>query len=270
VVEQRLATTWFTSKVEMLLWDDTNDRVVAGPWTLGTDRAVTDAPFYCKVVDGNIVVFRSKSVFVFASPYAIKARVRTTYKESSSEPNQQWSANNPYHEFFTLDHTSRTVALPWRQGDTTARFARPSTTYQVRYKSLFPPATGTDPNVRPVGVPDNGYAFSPFYDPYTSELGHLVRCRFDVLAEGSYRVSIRSAVDNTVVAWLTGGDADPQEPEKHWGHLPVGAAEFYWDGVDAIGEWNTRQSELYARLVDGAFGEDGAVRERVGLSLIHI
>jgi hypothetical protein len=138
------------------------------------------------------------------------------------------------------------VHLPWVEGDGTSSYQRPASTtqYTVRYRSFFPGGTNTDPYG---GV-------SPFYDPYTSELGYLVNLSFDALVTGFYRISVRSAKDNTVVAWLTEPTADPDKPESHFAYLTAGAAKtFAWDGVDQRGEWNATQSEWYATASQGAF-----------------
>jgi hypothetical protein len=173
-----------------------------------------------------------------------------------------WLANTPYHEFFTVDYATPQLALPWKQGDgVAARFARPAyPTFNVRYRRM---AASAEPYTAAKVPLSNTLPYSPFYDPYASELGEVVTAQMDVLADGLYRLSVRSAVDNTIVAWLTEPTADPAEPERHWQYLTVGAKrQFKWDGVDQLGEWNATQSELYATLVEGTFEPDQ--RPRIG------
>lgn len=263
VAELQIQPDWIMTNVGVEIF--TNDQLtttLAGPWTIPSDQNTLEQ-FYYKIINDKLVLFKSA---VPASVFTGTLRLRASIRKTTAEARQSWVANNPYHEFTNHSFAAgaRTVTLSWKQGDETSRFAKATSTWDVRYRSLFPNTTNTDPNVRPGGVTDNGYAFSPFYDPYTSELGYLISIQFTSLTEGLYRASIRSAADNTVVAWLTNSSADPTVPEKHWQYLQVATNEFYWDGVDQVGEWNTKQSELYATMVDGAFGEDGQARERVG------
>lgn len=120
------------------------------------------------------------------------------------------------------------------------------TYYDVRYRRLGPTSAGT--------FSDPYTAGSPFYDPYTSELGYLATIGFDALVTGNYRISIRSCYDDTIVAWLTEPTGDPTNPEAHWEYMTAGAGKsLAWDGVDQVGAWNQRQSEAYAAAAHGEF-----------------
>lgn len=190
------------------------------------------------------------------------------YRVFDADSPDYYIANTPYHKYVTIDadatsateagDTAYRAALTWQQGTDTGVFARDgATAYRVRYRSLFPDNM-TDPNGTVLGEP-----FSPFYDPYTSELGNLVRLKWDTIAEGLYRVSIRNLDTGTVVAWLTNTGEDPLDPEQHWEYMPAAAeVERTWDGVDQLGEWNIQQSELYAQLAVNAFRE--GQEERIG------
>jgi len=214
--------------------------------------------FYYEQTDGVLGLYRGQKEL---SPVANIARYATlylTYGVGSTSFNAGWLSNNPYHEFFTVNYNTPSVTLPWRQGTTSGVSTSEVSSFDVRYQTLFPRNGGGDPNGTEAGV-----SKSPFYDPYTSELGNLVNIRFSVLAEGRYRVSIRNWDDGTVVAWLTNPASDPVQPEQHWEYLPVIANKtFTWDGVDQLGLWNAVQSELYSELVEGTF-EDNA-KPRVG------
>lgn len=160
--------------------------------------------------------------------------------------------NNPYHHLFDIDYRSgnRVVRLGWHQADDTSDYQLPSSlsTCTVRYRQLGPVGAGN--------FFDNPYAFtgSPFYDPYTSELGYMCTVKFDALVSGLYRVSVRSATTKEVVAWLTEPTADPAKDTLHWTYLGAGVdKEFVWDGVDNVGAWNTRQSQPYAAAATGEF-----------------
>lgn len=266
--ELMLRPTWVLDSVVMEIIDGLGGSTYGGPYTVGTTPTNTQ-PFYYKIIGRSVVIFGGQYRDVANNlPYQLTMRVTVRYREFASEVRPDWLGNNPYHDFVSFSYTDAAqpqITLTWKQGDGTSRFGYPAVSWSVRYKSLRPTDPGLTVNPFPVGVAAGSEpVFSPFYDPYTSELGYLVKTSFTVLAEGLYRASIRSTVDGTLVAWLTGGTDSPDEPEKHWEYLNVGTADLYWDGVDQVGEWNIKQSELYATLVDGAFGEDGAQRERVG------
>jgi hypothetical protein len=170
--------------------------------------------------------------------------------------------NNPYRQFFAISGWNGsfcpTLQFTWQEGDGTpgvydkAHYGFPSGpdgTWAVAYDYLVP-------RTKSVGVP----AENPFYDPYTSEIGNVVRVRFDALRSARYRVSVWDATRKdgreTPVAWLTAPGSDPEEPEAHWVYLESGPdKEFTFDGVDNIGFWNTIQSQAYAEELKGAFGD---------------
>lgn len=263
----KIQPNWSITQVRADVYQKSPASTWEGPFTLGTD-STAQLPFYYKIINGYVELFVGQTpVFMPVALSNTVIRLRVSYIEASGEFRTDFAGNNPYHTFSAINFASRTVTLPWAQGDGTTRFQRTASNVDVRYKSLFPASTGTDPyTALPAGTDATGAdaSFSPFYDPYTSELGYLSKVNFDVLAEGVYRVSVRSAIDDTVVAYLTNAKADVGDPEKHWEYLTVGESEFYWDGVDQFGEWNTKQSELYASLVDKAFDSSGEERERVG------
>ena len=263
LIEYTIPPNWVIVEVIADVRNTTFGSTKMGPY-LVTQEPRDDTPFYYKLIGSTVVLYGNRTNILPPGDND-DLRLRVFYRTTDTEQSYGWVSNNPYHTYtsFSYANGSTTISLPWAQGDGTTRFGLPTGTWDVRYKSLFPPSSGVDPNVLPVGVDDNGEPFSPFYDPYTSELGHLVEVSFASLVEGLFRVSLRSAFDGTVVAWLTGAEGDPQEPEKHWEYLSVGVNRFYWDGVDQLGAWNTDQSELYASLVDGAFGASDT-RERVG------
>lgn len=164
--------------------------------------------------------------------------------------------NNPYHHFFDLDYRSayRDVALPWEQGDNSSPYRLPAsvTSCDVQYRRLGP-VDGTGYFSDPYG------GLSPFYDPYTSELGKLVTTEFDALISGRYRVSIRDTKTHQVVAWLTEPTATPDDDNAHWTYLGAGVKKsFTWDGVDQLGIWNKKQSQAYAQVAHGEFEQDQA------------
>ena len=266
LIEMQLPPNWAVQQVQADVYNTFLGRIVNGPYTVGSDQNAADIKYYYKIIGRSLVLYGATdrpTVLNLTGQYDL--RLKVFYKTTSGEQRLDWVANNPYHQFTSFSYAdgATSIALPWKQGDDTTRFQPVPSTWDVRYKRLYA-AGGSDPNVLPSGVADNGQPYSPFYDPYTSELGNLVSVGFASLVEGLYRVSIRSVYDDTIVAWMTGNDAAADEPEKHWEYLPVGVNQFYWDGVDQVGEWNARQSELYASLVDGSFGEDSDTYERVG------
>lgn len=155
--------------------------------------------------------------------------------------------NTPYHHFMNIDYrdTNKRIYLPWKQGDGTAPYQRNSsvTSYNVSYRPLF------------TSEGDYASGISPFYDPYTSQLTNLVQLQFDALVSGNYRISVRNADEpDTIVAYLTEPTADATQPEAHWQYLTAGAEkQFYWDGVDQVGQWNLEQSAEVAQITQGAF-----------------
>jgi hypothetical protein len=167
--------------------------------------------------------------------------------------------NNPYHHFFDIDYrldstARRNVKLSWIQGDNTSAYTLPGTitSCDVLYRRLGP----TDAN----GYFVDPYAgSSPFYDPYTSELGYVVTTTFDALVSGRYRISVRDIKTDQVVAWLTEPTSDADDENAHWSFLGAGAGKvFTWDGVDQVGAWNKLQSQAYADASHGEFEQDEA------------
>lgn len=209
------------------------------------------------IVNSNITVTIAASKTSSVGRY--KLAVSVNYYASDGG-DQRYNTNTPYHHLFDVDYrdSNRKIVLKWHQGDDSTPYERTTTTFDVRYRVLGPVDGG--------GAFDDSYdGACPFYDPYTSELGHLVGVAFDALLTGQYRISVCAMRDSTetVVAWLTDSAADPTNPEAHWQFIPAGAGKtLYWDGVDQVGDWNRRQSDEYAAMMRGAFGED--VETRVG------
>lgn len=144
------------------------------------------------------------------------------------------------------------LTLVWNQGDNAQAMYQRNTSatgYDIKYRRFGPSDVS--------GVFADPYAgSSPFYDPYSSELGYAVQLSADFLISGLYRVSVRNVDDGTIVAWLTEPGADATKPESHYQYFTAGASrQFAWDGVDQIGDWNSRQSVEYAALANGAFEE---------------
>lgn len=226
--------------------------------------------FYVDIKDDEVVIYRGNRAFTAfgATLSSVQFKLAGAYRILDGDFTVGWLANSPYHRFVSVDYNNTPagprIQIPWQQLVTSTR---PSTltAMSVRYLSLFPVPPPGQAFVRqdPNGAKINGVSYSPFYDPYTSELGNLVSISCSVLAEGLYRVSIRNWDDGTVVAWLTNPAADPVEPEQHWEYIQVQANKaFTWDGVDQLGEWNGIQSGLYAELVQQAFSDEE--RPRVG------
>lgn len=181
--------------------------------------------------------------------------LKINYTEVMGTVSHQWLADTPYHHLTNIVYSAAMprVYLPWKEGDGSAPYQFPSaaTQFTYRYRPYFPTGS-TDPYA---GV-------SPFFDPYTSEIGYLVTAKFDALVSGFYRVSVRAFdpekawQDSTVVAWLTNPTADADDPEAHFTFLQAGTKRFTWDGVDQRGEWNAYQSEYYATQAQGVFELD--------------
>lgn len=179
---------------------------------------------------------------------------RITYTPYADGIRAGYAGNNPYHHLLNVDYrnSNRRIYLPWVEGDSSAPYngLAAITSLDVRYRRL-----GAVDGSGNFSDPYSG--LSPFFDPYTSELGYLVNVSFDALISGLYRVSVRSRVDDTVVAWLTEPGADPDDKETHWQYMSAGVGKsFSWDGVDQVGTWNRRQSEDYATGAMGAFEQD--------------
>jgi hypothetical protein len=262
IAEFSLGADWYLYGVRVTIYDPLSVQ------SLGVVLRVDVPPgsttrndyFYYEEQPHSVVVYRGTRAFPVSGTLLVGI-AHMDYTMSTVSSPRGWLANNPYHTFVDVDHrntpTVARVQLPW-QSTPGLTMDSGITAFDVRYRSLFPNTARTDPN----GVVD-GRNYSPFYDPYTSELGHLVSFRCAVLAEGLYRVSVRNWDDGTIVAWLTNPTENPREDEQHWQWLPVSAQQhFTWDGSDVVGLWNAQQSELYSELVEGAFEEGN--RPRVG------
>lgn len=246
------------------------DPVSGNPFEYTFDYTVTkDRPsdaFWYQQVDTVITVYRGTGALPSLSERAYWVPgVQVISVEEDRRV--QWLANTPYHEYTGVDYRSTAAAsdkcLLYLQDAGAFNPPQPTrvTSYDIRYRPLFRKADNADPLSVPNGLTSNGEPFSAFYDPYTSELGHVVTVRMNVLANGLYRVSVRSVHDDTIVAWLTNTTAEPGEPEQHWEYIPVSSERsFTWDGVDQIGQWNAAQSELYQQLVGGSFRPDTPVQ----------
>lgn len=214
----------------------------------GTDRN-TNQYFY-EINDEDVITVAAGQT---APTMTADAFADITWTQFQKDGKLGWVTNNPYHHFFNVDYrdSSRIITLVWNQGDASTMYQRATnaTAFDVKYRRLGP-VSGTG------AFSDPYTGGSPFYDPYTSELGYTVNVKADFLLSGLYRVSIRNADDNTVVAWLTEPIADNTKPESHWQYFTAGAArQFAWDGVDNIGTWNQKQSTAYAAAASGAFEE---------------
>jgi hypothetical protein len=176
------------------------------------------------------------------------------YAGADTQP-QKVLVNNPYRRFWHVDSwTSGGAArmkVDFQEGDGTAGvydttyygFPTASPTWKARYAKM---GTRTGAN--------------PFYDPYTSEVGNLVKLGFDTRVAGLYRISIWGVSDTSdfdrPVAWLTSPEGEPNDPDTHWLYYDAGTArELYWDGTDNVGTWNRFQSDSYAKRHQGAFGD---------------
>lgn len=217
---------------------------------------VPNAEFYYapNYTEQRVVVTRAPNFSTTRDKVSVQVTVQ--YRKADDAV-LSWSTNTPYHHFFNVGWTTRQLLFPWQEADAQPAHTLPTNAEQVvvQYRRHVPLAG------------NYGAGGSPFYDPYTSELGHLVRIRFDALISGQYRISVRragaSALQSTVVAWLTEPTAEPDDAEAHWQYLEASAGvELVWDGVDQVGQHNQYQSELSAALLRGAF-EDGKL-ETVG------
>ncbi len=176
------------------------------------------------------------------------------YAGADTQP-QKVLVNNPYRHFWHVDSwTSGGVAkmkVDFQEGDGTAGvydttyygFPTASPTWKARYAKM---GTRTGNN--------------PFYDPYTSEVGNLIRLGFDTRVAGLYRISVWGVSEtggfDRPVAWLTAPEGDPNDPDTHWSYIDAGTGrELLWDGTDNVGAWNRAQSDSYARRHQGSFGE---------------
>lgn len=170
------------------------------------------------------------------------------YVKAPGGYSQTRMTNTPYQQMFLVNYGSPLLMLTWNMADRSAAYQPKGSEYVVEYRALGSDyASAVDRNSQ--STPE-----SPFYDPYTSELGELVEVSFDALVSGNYRISIRSTVDDTVVAYLTNATADATDEDAHWEYFTAGKnRKLYWDGVDQVGDWNIRQSSLYAEMARGVF-----------------
>lgn len=159
-----------------------------------------------------------------------------------------WVGNTPYHRFTEIDWANHRILVPWEQGDGSVGYARDFATCELMYRALRGNQTVfTDPYV----------GGTPFYDPYTSELGNFVTLTFDALLSAVYRISVRSCYDDEVIAWLTEPTGDPADEEAHWQYFTAGAGKrLTYDAFDQVGAWNNRQAEAYAQAAANAFEQD--------------
>lgn len=264
-----LAPDWIATGVK-LDWQPISD-ISAGAaaqgfplsWTAGLNDRTKE--FYYSIVDNVLIVYRGAlRTYTVISDFGLLLAT-VSYKSTGDDIRKAWLGNSPYHNYTDFSYAaaaSPIINLPWQQAKGHGRSAV-VTSYDVRYRPFYATPVA-NPNIVPAhagttSIPDT--PFSPFYDPYTSELGHVVNISMDVLADGLYRVSVRSRHDDTVVAWLTNPQAEAREEEQHWEYMSIASQRtFTWDGVDQIGEWNAAQSSLYEQLVGGAFSPDAPSR----------
>lgn len=178
---------------------------------------------------------------------ALDQWIEVVYKRGPAGWRDQRLTNTPYHHFFEIDWSGKRLELPWQQADNSTGYQRNTNTFVVEYRRLGPVDGGGD-------FVDPYAGDCPFYDPYTSELGYLVSVKFDALISGLYRISLRSVYGDTIVAWLTNSTTDPDNEDSKWEYFTAGQGrQYYWDGVDNLGDWNARQSAVYADFAKGAF-----------------
>lgn len=245
-----LSPDWVPQSVQAVF---TVGNITARTWAVPLNTQ--SAAFYYTISGNTLVIFRGREAIDTDFADTGTLRVTLTYLSTPEEVRNEWLANTPYHQYTDVNYAGSTISLPFAQARGHSRSTY-VTSYDVRYRPL-----GVNPYGLPAGLTTNGQSFSPFYDPYTSELGYVVTTSMDVLASGLYRVSVRSRYDDTIVAWLTNPQAEAEKPEQHWEFLPIGGNKvFAWDGVDQLGEWNAAQSELYEKLVGGAFDNNQPVR----------
>lgn len=270
------ATSVFFSPAWQLM--DINYSVAIQVWNSGTNeyewQGVSGGPVSLATVvrSGNILFIPEQDVTVAnESPgafYSVTYTIR--FRGFDADSPDGYVANTPYHRYFTIDNdatsatednsTAYRAALTWEHGTGNGVFARDgATAYNVRYRSLFPKDM-SDPNGE---VTEEKW--SPYYDPYTSELGNVITYSWDTLAEGLYRVSIRNRDTGTIVAWLTNPTEDAKDDKLHWEYMPAAASVIRtWDGVDQLGDWNSAQSELYAQFAATVFDADESQRVGAG------
>lgn len=227
------------------------------PTVVTSDPTFNKYGFFYQVLGTTLTIRRALVPGGEDSTTTLNYLPKVEYYAGAYGPDSGVVTNNPYHHLFDIDYRSnnRTLRLGWHQGDDRTAYQLPGNmaTCTVKYRRLGP--VGSD------NFFQNPYSTSgsPFYDPYTSELGYLVNVKFDALVSGTYRVSIRNATTKQIVAWLTEPTADPEKAESHWVYLGAGVdKEFVWDGVDNVGQWNSEQSQPYAAAALGEFEQSVA------------
>lgn len=177
-------------------------------------------------------------------------------KDSGNAAKQRILVNNPYRFFYKTDWltTPQKMRLTYdfQEGDGSSQY---NTTYYN-----FPSGNGWQYYLN-YDYFQTRTGNNPFYDPYSSEVGNLVSITFDALISGRYRVSLWQADKSqqlvSRVAWLTRSGEEGADENKHWQYLEAGEnKQFFWDGVDNIGEWNELQSEKLSEIIEGAFNDN--------------
>lgn len=162
-------------------------------------------------------------------------------------PDMGYYKNNPYHKFYTK--TGGSLNLTFQMADGASSYN----------PSGWGISDGDAATFSSHIIQDAYSGTPPFYDPYYSELAvpELVTIRFDGLVSGYYRVSIVDARDPSspeTIAWLTLPDLDSPDAEDHWEYRDSASnMQFFWDGVDNIGDWNKTQTEEYSWRQQGNF-----------------
>lgn len=219
-----------------------------GLYTLGTNPNSTTEPFYYLLTGtGYLTLYRIAAAYPEETlGFGYTWRIEVSWYQEAQHSSADWMTNTPYMHLFNVDYSTPQLTKVWKMGDgsTEYQFNASLTPWSVRYRALS--SDGNDPYS----------GSSPFYDPYTSEIGNLVTVEFDALVSGRYRVSVRDVANDQVVAWLTEPTADSTEPEQHWQMMNAGHRTLVWDGVDQVGDWNRAQSQDYADAAHGAFGQD--------------
>lgn len=230
-----------------------NTQVFPTLWANISQTRTASAPYYYvfdpATLTLTVYAFRRPGVNADNNLFITAATVEVVFEQVANGVLPGYLTNNPYHHLLNVDFrtTNPRVYLPWVHGDGGAPYQLPAgvTDYQVLYRRL---------GKTPGNFVDPYSGASPFFDPYTSEIGFLINLQFDALVTGNYRISVRSLQTNDVVAYLTEPTADPTVPDSHWTYIVAGAnQQFAWDGVDNVGFWNQEQSQVYAAAAQGAF-----------------
>lgn len=233
--------------------------VVAEEWTFGA-KAGTKAldPYTIDFEKDQVSVTSKRPPAGMPMPYTTvssanrETRVIVTYVQGQRHSAADWLTNTPTHHFHEVDYrdSARRIYLPWNEGDGSSSYAFNSAVsgWDVRYRKLC----ATNPTTGAVVDPYAGG--SPFYDVTSAELGYLVTVSMDVLKSAYHRVTVRSAFDDTIVAYLTEPSGDSDDADAHWEYVPASVGRAWtWDGTDMVGDWNRRQSQQYSEALMGAF-----------------